>query len=268
MGIISSNTLFHFTRSKDNLLSILRNNFYPQLCYENFYGTIFNSPQGAVGFEKAVPMVCFCDLPLSQIEKHTKNYGEYALGLTKEWAVRNKINPIIYTYPGSDFSEILKNLFLNFPHQDSGIQKENHLQLENNDFANQLASAIQYIKPYEGRLWKNGRYADTIVRYYDEREWRFIPKLSDKLPKPLMLRIRGEEERKAFDKINNDLKEIDGLKLRFEPKDIKYIIVKSESEILSVLDEIIQIKRDNFSYSDVQVLATRITSLEAIGENF
>ena len=267
MGIISSNTLFHFTRSKDNLLGILRNNFYPQLCYENFYGTIFNSPQGAVGFEKAVPMVCFCDLPLSQIENHTKTYGEYALGLTKEWAVKSKVNPVVYTYPGSDFSEILKNLFANFPPVPK-TQKENPLQLDTNDYSNQLTSAIQYVKPYEGKLWKNGQYTDTTVRYYDEREWRFIPRLYDKLPNPIMLRIGGEEERKAFDKINKDMRSLDGLKLKFEPKDIKYIIVKSESEILSVLDEIIKIKRDNFSYSDVQVLTTRITSLEAIAENF
>lgn len=267
MGIISSNTLFHFTRSKDNLLSILRNNFYPQLCYENFYGTIFNSPQGAVGFEKAVPMVCFCDLPLSQIEKHTETYGEYALGLTKEWAVRNKVNPVVYTYPGSDFSEILRNLFANFPSVQKR-QKEISLKLDKNDFENQLTSAIQYVKPYEGLLWKNGKYTDITVRYYDEREWRFIPRLYDELPNPIMLRIGGEEERNAFEKINKDLKELDGLKLKFEPKDIKYIIVKSESEILPVLDEIIKIKRDNFSYSDVQVLTTRITSLEAIAENF
>ncbi len=77
-------------------------------------GTILNSPPDTTELEKAIPMVCFCDLPLSQIRKHTKTYGEYALGLSKEWAIKKQINPVLYTYPNSDLSEKLKNLYFNF----------------------------------------------------------------------------------------------------------------------------------------------------------
>ncbi len=246
MSRISSNTLFHFTKSKESLISILKHNFYPQLCYENFFGTIFGSPQGVVGFEKAVPMVCFCDLPLSQVERHTKTYGEYAIGLSKEWAIKNKVNPVVYTYPGSDLSKKLNDLLLNFPEKEENNGNDNPLKIDKNDFKNQLISVLQYVKPYEGMLWKDCKYHDIKVRYYDEREWRYIPRHCEELPKPIMLRIKGEEEAKAFSEINNMLKNLDGLKLKFEPKDIRYIIVKSEREILSILDEIINIKREKF----------------------
>lgn len=261
---ISANTLFHFTKSVENLESILKNNFYPRLCYENFMGTILNAPPDIIELEKAIPMVCFCDLPLSQITKHTETYGEYALGLSKEWAIKNKINPVLYAYPNSDFSEIIKNLLINLPPPN----KFENLTLKKNDFNNQLMSAIQYVKPYEGNIRENGKITDKKIRYYDEREWRFIPKFSEKRSVPMMLRRGGEDEKEAFIKVNNEIENLDKLHLSFEPNDIKLIVVKSEAEILSMVDKVIQLKRDKFSYSDVQILTTRITSLETISENY
>ena len=41
-------------------------------------------------------MVCFCDIPLSRTEEHVKFYGEYGIGLAKEWAERNNVTPILY----------------------------------------------------------------------------------------------------------------------------------------------------------------------------
>ena len=58
------------------------------------------------------------------------------------------------------------------------------------------------------------------------------------------------------------------VRLSFVPNDIKFIIVKKEQEILPMLDKEINIKRDKFSYKDVQLLTTRIISMESIKENF
>ena len=73
---ISANTLFHFTRDMDTLLSILRSKFYPRLCLEQ-------KIVPTLDLRLAIPMVCFCDIPLSQISEHTEMYGEYAIGIKK-----------------------------------------------------------------------------------------------------------------------------------------------------------------------------------------
>ena len=41
-------------------------------------------------------MVCFCDIPLNLAGNHRKVYGDYALGLRKEWAIENAICPVLY----------------------------------------------------------------------------------------------------------------------------------------------------------------------------
>ncbi|HDL01678.1 MAG TPA: hypothetical protein ENH23_05535, partial [candidate division Zixibacteria bacterium] len=258
-----ANTLFHFTRSIDILENILENNFYPRLCYENFFSVILNPPTDFIELEKAVPMVCFCDLPLSQVNKHAdeKNYGQYALGLSKEWAIKNKVNPVLYTYKNSDISQKFRELLLNLnSHKKNAIK----YTISKDDYYNQLLSIIQYIKPYEGINTKN----NENTRYYDEREWRYIPRFTEDLSYPIMLRRGGEKEQNAFTEINEKIENIKELHLKFEPKDIKYIIVKSEDEILSMVDKVTKITGRGLSNTDIKILTTRIISFETIRENF
>ena len=88
MGL-SSNSIIHFTSEKENLKSILKSNFRPFYCREEII--IDNRPM-----TYAAPMVSFCDIPLSEIKSHINKYGAYGLGLTKEWAERNRLNPVLY----------------------------------------------------------------------------------------------------------------------------------------------------------------------------
>ena len=106
--IISTNSLFHFTKKVNNIFSILENDFYPQYCIEEIIDCIYHVDGGTLDSRLGVPMVCFCDIPLSQINKHTTYYGNYAIGLTKDWAKRNKINPVLYMYPNSGFTDYFR----------------------------------------------------------------------------------------------------------------------------------------------------------------
>ncbi len=256
-SLISTNTIFHFTRTIDNLESILKNDFYPQFSFDNILGTILNAPDG----ERAIPMVCFCDIPLAQIRKHTNTYGDYALGLSKKWAIKNKINPVSYTYSNSDFSNKIKHAILKLDEHEKEVLKSDSTLGIQFDFA------IQYIKPYEGKLWKNGKWSKENIRFYDEREWRYIPNFKN-IDQPLWISNEVLKEPHPLEDLNKTIAERKDVRLSFVPNDIKFIIVKKESEILPMLDKVINIKKHKFLYNDVQLLTTRIISMESIRENF
>ena len=109
MSAISSSTLFHFTNTLENLLNILTVEFRPHFCLEDF--SILSrksSPTKDQGI--AVPMVSFCDLPLSQVSKHMETYGYYALGLSKAWGMANGLAPVLYTYSAATTARALLDL--------------------------------------------------------------------------------------------------------------------------------------------------------------
>ena len=81
----------------NNIQNILRNNFIPKCSLE----TIFN---GADKLEFAYPMVCFCDIPLSQVKEHIAIYGHYGIGLSMEWGIENGLNLVLYLESRSDLT--------------------------------------------------------------------------------------------------------------------------------------------------------------------
>jgi len=97
---VSSSVLFHFTRSMADLRSILKHGFFPHYCLEY---TLNAYDRKAAATRRppmqAAPMVCFCDLPLSLIRRHLKEYGPYGIGLDKKWGLKNGVAPVIYTHP-------------------------------------------------------------------------------------------------------------------------------------------------------------------------
>ena len=57
-------------------------------------------------------MTCFCDIPLSKLHYHIKNYGAYSIGLDKaNWGIKNKLQPIKYV---NQNSQLLKDFVSSF----------------------------------------------------------------------------------------------------------------------------------------------------------
>jgi hypothetical protein len=72
---ISANALFHFTRSMENLIGILQREFYPRYALENMNLLETEIPARHM----AIPMVSFCDIPLSQVKDHVEYYANTLL---------------------------------------------------------------------------------------------------------------------------------------------------------------------------------------------
>lgn len=74
----------------DAIRSILKDGFFPHYCPEY---TLDPEDRRAASRRhhpmRAIPMVCFCDLPLSLIAKHLKEYGCFGIGMTKRWGIKH-----------------------------------------------------------------------------------------------------------------------------------------------------------------------------------
>jgi len=268
---ISSNTRFHFTDKIENVINILENEFRPHFCPEDL--NIITPDLGSrPELEFAIPMVCFCDIPLSQARVHMKTYGRYGIGLSKEWGKRNKISPMLYVHENSAIifgvRKMLEKVFdffsKDYVHFDI---KPTNILTNIKDIANvfdELQWIMSFIKPYEGKLWRNGKYTSDKIRFYDEREWRFVPKLPEEFLPRILTKAEYSDQNQKYS-ANEKLKEITALK--FEPSDIKYIIVYKESEIIPIINEIERIK-SKYNEDQIKLLCSRVISSEQILEDF
>jgi hypothetical protein len=252
MSVISSNSLFHFTPEKKNLLGILHNEFLPRYSFENVK---LKSDSLREGMAQAIPMICFCDISLGQIQDHVKEYGNYGIGMTKEWGIRKKLNPVIYT--NSDSS--LSNSFHELTHNIMELLGEKctvPIKKTSDEFMNLL----NFLKPYEGFSAKN---PEKKVRFYDEKEWRYVPNITFDDRKSLS----NEEFKNETIREKANI-ELEVYKLGFNINDIKYIFIKSNNEIHEFVEAIRNIKGHRYSTQEVDILTTKITTIENLKEDF
>ncbi len=253
MSILSPNTLFHFTNSLNNLLGILNNTFYPRYCYDEF-DLIDNDQQHFL--EDAIPMVCFCDIPLSMLMNHIKRYGNYGLGMTKQWGLRKGLNPVVYFNKNSH----LANQFATIT---------NGLLFDHGEVGQAFHETSGYMKPYEGTLFRRGRRPKDNVRFYDEHEWRYLPAksvLTENHIEPLIQRHRYMNS-KELEEANRKL-EITPTRLSFQADDIKYIIISEESQINKMIGEVRDIKGSRYDIDTVDRLVSRIITVKQIKDDF
>lgn len=259
MSPISSSTLFHFTDRVQNLVDILTDEFRPHYSWEDF--SLVAETLGPFGF--AFPLISFCDIPLSQATRHMATYGNYALGLTKEWGVRNGVTPVLYSYPTSGAARSISALFaLDIPTAGAeGSVSPGPVAHAQDQLVSHVGHLIGFLKPYEGPFLRRGRVIPS-VRFYDEREWRYLPDEYGSLP------VLDREDYLDFARLRDANENLRNLpRLAFEPSDIKYIVVASEVEILPMIREVERIKT-KYTDDQVKVLTSRIVSAEQIISDF
>jgi hypothetical protein len=240
---LSSNTLIHFTKNKNALKGILLNNFKIFYCKETI---VLDENENTL----RVPMVSFCDIPLSEVKDHISKYGNYGIGLTKDWANRNGMNPVLYV---SKKSIISKNI-LKVLNYHAGKIAGNDL----NGASEEIKAAIdilRYMKNYEGVLRRNGK-VNKKYRFSDEREWRYVPDFAHH-----EMIILDDDYRQKKDVADFNIGKI---RLKFEPNDIRYIIINNDAEIKEFIDHLRSSKGGKYTSFDIEKLTTRIFTSEQI----
>lgn len=161
--------MFHFT-NLENLKSILeKGKFFPRYCLECSFGDDSNNNLWYI------PMVSFCDIRLTQVKEHVEVYGKYALGLSKDWGISKKVNPVFYLtkecLPENIISDSLGLIIIN-----TAIGGEGRATKED---IGKFQDILRYTKPYQGYWYKNanGKYERNEKQkiFYNEREWRYAP---------------------------------------------------------------------------------------------
>jgi hypothetical protein len=250
MGL-SPSTLFHLTEKKLDLKGILSETFKLKYCTETI--------QLKKPFEIMVPMVSFCDIKISEIVDHIDKYGSYGIGLSKTWAIRQRLNPVYYVNTKS-------NLSANFIEAVKEMRDNIDLKNINSEFHQFLYAVdlLRNMKCYEGVLDRKGK-KDKNYRFADEREWRYVPEMTTDLKpkiKPWTLKHIYLANKNLFDdSLKNE-------RLAFKADDIHYILVAKDSEINEIIKHIEDTKGSRYSMQAIKRLNSRIISVERIRNDF
>lgn len=281
MSEVSSESLFHYTKEKESLLGILQNGFRMSYSFEDFDEDIshfkndnYNSLGRPMVCEKprygiAIPMICFCDIPLPQTKKHREYYGSYCVGLDKEAffeQYRAVINPVFYYYEDS----WKKDIMLELVRLKKRIGKKEGCEIHSNEYYDLQFYAKEIIslaKPYSG-FDTEGRFK----RFYDEREWRitFIQDKSGNAPDFIYgLQLDDFKEKKE----HNELGLSNYLVLnKGTAKDVvSHIIVPEEKDIPEIVDAIKEF--DIFMGAEISCrekckLMKKVTSFQEISKDY
>ena len=100
MSRIYSNSFFHYTNEEKKLVGILRDGFIASYAKEEFKDLAGKLQH------LYIPMVSFCDVPLSHIENPTV-YGNFAVGMNRAWGKGKNLSPVAY-YPNKKENHLHK----------------------------------------------------------------------------------------------------------------------------------------------------------------
>lgn len=246
---LSPSILFHFT-NKNALFKILASNFKISYSLEKIQSK-------GLSISLGLPMISFCDLRLSEVSDHMDKYGRYGIGLSKSWANRMGLNPVMYVNRHSHFTKnYLKSLESTLNEIRSTSSKKvtrAHLLKLN------LFDSFRYLKNYEDDLKRPERETIENYRFADEREWRYVPPMLSLNHEPFL----SSKEYMDIKIRNQANSEISNKRLRFKPWNIRYLILEKDSEINELIDHLTHVK-SQFSGQALEKLKSRIISSERI----
>jgi len=212
----SANALFHYTSSLDNLKGIIANGFEhrppveEELPLRGFIKSIFYKFPGLISHQFKWEVVCFCDIPLSNIGEHIGQYGKYCIAMDKEWGMHKGVTPIRYVHydtPDLQDDQFMKSIEYKKSHIEGNYNNMidmiaqmlidtnqidsfgkndldvlpkkiqlilSHLNIELSSLLEHMFTSGGYLRSYTGQ-WKDRQTGQISERlFYEEREWRSL----------------------------------------------------------------------------------------------
>ena len=316
MSAINSSTLFHFTRRFADLKRIVQKGLRFSYCFESLPKEIILNHiiPASMNFSKdikirddskeygvAIPMVCFCDIPLLRIKEHKLKYGSYAIGFDKDFLsdIYNPIlNPVWYMDSNnvsdsvlhfSKMSEEANNeiwklivKYYNNPTFQAEFEKngdnaiinnkllfEQHRSLIDNTFYTK--TLLGYCKPYGYKNSKN-----KYICNYDEREWRAIIHDGINERTNWVWDVYKDDFESNKNMWNEEIETCEDAFITipegFQYHAITHIIVKTDNEIRALIKLIMNSKflfrENNISDEERLILVSKLTSFERIEKDY
>ena len=221
-----------------------------------------------------IPMVSFCDIPLSQTQNHIDEYGCYAIGFEKKWGMKKNISPVHYIYEGSICARVISEVHRSLP-KNAFVEECGCMKF------NPATAIFFYAKPYRGKMLRKGINKDEVV-FYNEREWRYVPFADhtimgmDEIPAGIRPMLAETEYKNSDARTTATTKLHEHYKLTFGAEDVKYLIVHEENELEEIVNfinfdltkrgEINELQ--NCPEDEKKRLLTRLISMRQIQEDF
>ncbi len=233
-----TNILYHSIREYKNLLNIIGDKGFKA----SFADEVLD------GYKAKILMVSFSNVALLESRSQI-NYGDFSLGLTKEWAKEKKLEPVIYTYDKSEIGTTFLDVI-----SIAGRNQEFLNHIKQNEISKSMKEAfslildntlnmLMYVKPT--KVFDND--GEEFIAYND-REWRFVhkhgqinPLIFEKniLTNEYLEPYKGKElKNKPFTK---------SIVLPFELDDLKYVVVKIKEQKKEVIESL----SNSFNREDV-----------------
>lgn len=210
--------LLHHCTDFNSLCSILDSEAYwPSYCLEqsNFMHDFT---------EAAYAIVCFADLLPDEVERHSTNFNSDSyIVMSKEWALRNKVAPVIYYYPETISAVAIRNWTRYCVNKKMPTSKN----IEETLVTNTTNLMFAYMKQYEDFYFDDNKkgFSDETRVFFLEREWRWLPWVENGeayyLPKESFLddNIRNEKKQELLK---------NGYKLYFTPENVIKVGIPEE----------------------------------------
>ncbi len=283
-----TSALFHYTRNQNILISILKEGLKFSYCKEKFSETL------CLG----IPMISFCDIPLSNSFEHSSKYGQYAIALSKNIIMRKykgALSPVNYF---TSISSVIAAFKLR---EESKSKKQELEDISKLSFGEEITLEFNG-RTYKGRplppeqaqnalqLFFNSihyhHFSTQAIGFmkafqslhdgknqvnYDECEWRIVLPENAKIGSHNLCKWFWTEADYDKWRINRKDKFIHELPLLFSVEDIEYIIVPTKQLIPNFLKRLMKLDYvcgAKITEKDKYILVSKVISLEQIKRDF